>query len=132
MPDREAWSWCLGSKGLVMVPGVGVGGKDGGCPVTWHLDHLRWLPVSTGSSFEFTFYKFIFLPPKPDRLISLFKSLRGGSILLFLQVIITFTDPQKTAPTSSNRIFCCSPSTKRTRLSDHNRQSRSVSIPTNK
>ena len=75
----------FGDKGLTIVPGVGVGHKDAGCLVTWHLDHILWLPVSTGSSF---IYKFIFLPSKPDCLISLFISMGGrGSIPLLLQVI---------------------------------------------
>ena len=64
----------FGDKGLTIVPGVGVGHKDAGCLVTWHLDHILWLPVSTGSSF---IYKFIFLPSKPDCLISLFISMGG-------------------------------------------------------
>lgn len=77
-------------------PGLGWGVRLAGC-LSWHRDHLCWLPVSSGSSFKFI-YKLIFLPPKPACLISLFKSVGGGGVPLYLQAVNNFHSSSENGP----------------------------------
>ena len=122
--QMEKWELGFGDKELTTVPGVEARHKDAGCLVTWHLDQILWLPVSTGSSFIYTF---IFLPSKPDCLISLFISMGWGRERSpFASGNNNWWIPRKTPLTSSSRILCRSPSMKCTKLSDYNRQSMCV------
>lgn len=77
----EKWELGFGDKELTTVPGVEARHKDAGCLVTWHLDQILCLPVSTGSSFIYTF---IFLPNPTVSFLSIYKHGVGeGAFLLF-------------------------------------------------